>query len=331
MPVTFEHQHAAHCETGVMSSMLKHHGVDISEAMALGLSSSIAFAYLPIIKISGLPLIAYRMPPKSVITGLQKRLGLKITFEKFSSPEIGMQRLDEKLAQGEVVGLQTSVFYLPYFPDEMRFHFNAHNLIVYGKEGNDYLISDPVAEVTVKADADSLKKARFAKGALAPKGMMYYPEYVPSEINLEKEIPTAIKKNVRTMTPPIPVVGVRGICYLAKKVEALDTKNDAKRAKLYLGHIVRMQEEIGTGGGGFRFIYAAFLQEASHIMNSDLLADASQMMTEVGDQWRLFALDAVKMCKKRSDMDVGLVANALRKCADKEAEVWKLLKTYRAL
>ncbi len=330
MSQVFEHQHAAHCETGVMSTMLKHHGLEISEAMALGLSSSIAFAYLPMIKIGGLPLIAYRMPPKSVIKGLQKRLGLKMTFEKFSSPDSGMQRLDDMLAQGRVVGLQTSVFYLPYFPDEMRFHFNAHNLLVYGKEGNDYLISDPVAEVTVRADAASLQKARFAKGALAPKGMMYYPEYVPTEVNLEKEIPTAIKRNVRTMNPPIPVIGIRGVRYLAKKVAALDIVNDKKRTKLYLGHIVRMQEEIGTGGGGFRFIYAAFLQEASKVMNSELLAEASHMMTDVGDQWRLFALDAVKMCKGRSGLALEDVANALRKCADKEAEVWKLLKNYKA-
>ena len=34
----------------------------------------------------------------------------------------------------------------------------------------------------------------------------------------------------------------------------------------FLGNIVRMQEEIGTGGGGFRFMYAAFLQEAGDVL-----------------------------------------------------------------
>jgi hypothetical protein len=42
--------------------------------------------------------------------------------------------------------------------------------------------------------------------------------------------------------------------------------------------IVRMQEEIGTGGGGFRFIYAAFLQEAGRLMGSTRLEEASRMM-----------------------------------------------------
>lgn len=329
MPKPFEHLHAAHCETGVMSAMLNHHGLEISEAMALGLSSSLAFAYLPIIKIGGLPLIAYRMPPKSVIKGLQKRLGLKMKFEKFSNQDLGMRRLDEMLDQGRIVGLQTSVYYLPYFPEEMRFHFNAHNLIVYGKEGNDYLISDPVGEVVVRSDAKSLQKARFAKGALAPKGMMYYADYVPDSVNLESQIPKAIKKTARSMTPPVPVIGIRGIHYLANKIAALDIKNDKRKIKLYLGHIVRMQEEIGTGGGGFRFLYAAYLQEAAKIMNSDLLAEASGIMTEVGDQWRLFALNAVKVCKKRSEMDLNFVADSLHKCADQEAVVWKMLKKYK--
>ena len=77
------------------------------------------------------------------------------------------------LAQGKVVGLQTSVYWLPYFPPEMRFHFNAHNLLVYGKEGNDYLISDPVFESPMRCAADDLNRSRFAKGVLAPKGLLY--------------------------------------------------------------------------------------------------------------------------------------------------------------
>lgn len=68
----FQHSHASHCESGVMSSMLRHYGLPLSEAMSFGLSSALSFAYLPLIKINGLPLVAYRMPPKFIIKGLQK-------------------------------------------------------------------------------------------------------------------------------------------------------------------------------------------------------------------------------------------------------------------
>ncbi|MCK5682036.1 BtrH N-terminal domain-containing protein, partial [bacterium] len=111
-----------------MSLMLSHHGLKLSEAMVFGLSGALMFAYIPFVKLGGLPLIAYRRMPKAIIKGLQKNLGVKMKMETFSRPEKGIEALDARLAQGEIVGLQSSVFWLPYFPEDMRFHFNAHNL-----------------------------------------------------------------------------------------------------------------------------------------------------------------------------------------------------------
>ena len=326
MNQTFSHQHTAHCETGVMSSMLKHYGMNISEPMALGIAAGITFAYLPIVKLNGQPLIAYRMPPKSIIKGLQKRFGLKIRFEKFSNPEKGMQALDRQLDQSKIVGMQTSVYWLPYFPQDMRFHFNAHNLIVYGKDGDDYLISDPVFESKVRCNQADLQKARFTKGALAPKGMMYYLEEAPTEVNFNTVIPAAIRSSVRIMNTPFPLIGLHGIRTLAKKIRHASKKfNDEKDLALYLSHIVRMQEEIGTGGAGFRFIYASFLQEASKLINQPLLLEASELMTAAGDQWRQFAVETVMMCKQRKTMDLEQLSRTLLQCADEEKKVWRLL------
>ena len=326
----FSHEHTAHCETGVMSSLLKYHGLEVSEAMALGLSSGIAFAYLPFVKLNGLPLIGYRMPPRSVIKGLRQRLNLDLSFEKFSSEDKGMQALDAQLDAGNIVGMQTSVYWLPYFPDEMRFHFNAHNLIVYGKEGEDYLISDPVFELPVKCSKKDLQKARFAKGALAPKGTMYYLNQKPAAVIDENAILKSIKSTVRKQISPIPIVGIKGMHFLANKIGKLPKKMPSERhQKLFLGHIIRMQEEIGTGGAGFRYIYASFLQEAAAITNNTLLEEASKMMTDVGDEWRRFALHTVKMCKKRSEFDHQKLADLLHSVADEELKVWQLLKSYR--
>ena len=168
MPEAFVHAHASHCESGVMSSLLRHQGLPMSEAMAFGLASALSFAYLPFIRINGLPLVSFRMPPRAIIKGLARSLGLSMRFETFRSPSDGMARLDELLDAGKLVGLQTSVFWLPYFPPDLRFHFNAHNLLVYGRERDEYLISDPVAETPVRCAREDLKKARFAKGVLAP-------------------------------------------------------------------------------------------------------------------------------------------------------------------
>ncbi|HEB28909.1 MAG TPA: DUF4872 domain-containing protein [Porticoccus sp.] len=327
----FKHQQSAHCESGVVSSMLGHNGLAMSEPMAFGIAAALTFAYIPFIKLSGMPLIAYRMPPGSIIKGVQKRLGLDIHYQTFRNQQNGMDELDRQLDQGRVVGLQTSIFWLPYFPDTMRFHFNAHNLLVYGREGNDYLISDPVFEDVVRCDAKTLQKARFAKGALAAKGKMYYPKHVPQTFDLADASAKAIKANHRTMaSAPLPMLGIRGIRYLGKNIIKL-SNNASKREQylpLYLSNIVRMQEEIGTGGAGFRFIYASFLKETANSLNNDLLSEASEMMAEAGDEWRMFALMSSKMCKGRKEMNGEQLAEALNRCADKEAKTWALLKQY---
>lgn len=329
MTLHFEHRQAAHCESGVISSMLTHHGLPISEPMAFGLSGALAFAYLPFIKLSGMPLIAYRLPPKKIIKGLQKRLGIKMRFDTYRNPNDGMLALDRHLDEGRIVGLQTSVFWLPYFPDQMRFHFNAHNLIAFKRENNSYLVSDPVFETTQSCEIAALQKSRFAKGALAAKGLAYYPTHIPSEIDYPNAVKDAIKSNYRIMNgAPLPIIGIRGIRYLAKNIVERHKKGELKHLRLYLTHIVRMQEEIGTGGAGFRFIYASFLNECAGILNSDLLKEASSRMTAAGDEWRLFALQAAKMCRNKNEMDSALIAQTLNSCADKEQYCWRLLKEF---
>ena len=209
--MSFQHQHAAHCESCVMSNLLRHHGVTMSESLAFGLSAALSFAYLPFVKVSGQPLIAYRSLPRSIIKGLLAPLAARFRFETFRSPLAGQQRLDALLAGGQVVGLQTSVYWLPYFPPDMRFHFNAHNLLVYGKDGDDYLISDPVFEEPVRCASADLLRARFAKGALAPKGLLYYPQSIDRKTVTPAAVRAAIRKNCRMMLAPVPIAGVRGM------------------------------------------------------------------------------------------------------------------------
>ena len=325
----FIHKHAGHCESGVMSTMLTHHGLPLSEPMVFGLSSALNFAYLPFVKLAGMPLIAYRSIPKAIIKGLQKNLGVKMNIETFSNPQKGQDRLDELLQEGKIVGAQTSVFWLPYLPEEMRFHFNGHNLLVYGKEGENYKISDPVFEDVVEASEKDFLKARFAKGVMAPKGAIYYPTYVPESIDYETIVPKAIKTVAKRMLKtPVPIAGLKGIRYLAKNIRKLESK-DRRYARPFLGHIVRMQEEIGTGGAGFRYIYASFLQETGHILSNETLLESSEMMTAVGDSWREFALMIAKSIRKKKgeEVDFDAIASKLESIADEESLVYKKLLT----
>ncbi|MDO3383448.1 BtrH N-terminal domain-containing protein [Gilvimarinus algae] len=325
--MSFTHQQSAHCESGVISSLLTHQGLPLSEPMAFGLANALAFAYIPIVKLGGQPLIAYRLPPRAIIKGLCKRLGVGVKFHAFKDPMTAANALDDLVERKTLVGLQTSVYYLPYFPEEMRFHFNAHNLLVYGKRDGLYQISDPVFEEAMEIAPRDLNKARFVRGPLAPKGLMYTIESAPQHIDYPSVIRAAIGKNIKVMTgAPLPVIGLRGIHYLAKKIDRLSGSEKDKR--LYLGHIVRMQEEIGTGGAGFRFVYASFLQEAAGILGDGALADASQTMTDAGDVWREFSVAVAKQCKRSEPIDLAALSAKLRDCAQSERPVWDQLKAW---
>jgi hypothetical protein len=326
--IPFVHRQTSHCESGVTSNLLSHYGFPISEAMAFGIGEGLFFGYLPFIRVNKLPLTTYRCAVGGIFNRMTKRLKVRVRSQKFRNPQKGMDALDDLLGRGIAVGCRTGGYWLPYFPEAFRFHFNMHNLIVYGKKGNDYVISDPVFPEPVVCPANRLIKARFAQGALAPKGYMYYISQLPERIDLPNAARRSIRGVCRTMLGSrLPLLGIAGIRFLAKRLAKWPDKMGPEKAALYLGQIIRMQEEIGTGGAGFRFMYAAFLQEAAALLNDPQLARVSEKMTAAGDRWRRFALLGSRICKGRARPDESYPAMAaiLEECALRESEIYREL------
>ncbi len=85
----FPHQHTAHCESGVMSTLLKYHGHDLDEAMIFGIAHALTFVWLPVGKLGGMPLVSYRIAPRGIIKNTCKALGLKLSVRKFSNAQKG--------------------------------------------------------------------------------------------------------------------------------------------------------------------------------------------------------------------------------------------------
>jgi len=329
--IDFQHRQAAHCESGVTASLLTHHGIPISEAMAFGIGGGIFFGYLPFIRMNHLPLTTFRTMMGNVFSRTTKWLGVQVHRQRFRNQEESMDVLDNLLEKGIPVGIRTGAFWLPYFPPAYRFHFNGHNSVVYGRQGDEYLISDPVFEDPVTCSRADLKRARFAKGAMAPRGLLYYLHGKTDQADLEAGIRKGIYRVCKDMLHvPMPLIGVRGIRFLANRLENWPAKLGEKRAAAYLGQLIRMQEEIGTGGGGFRFIYAAFLQETADLLAIDALHSLSEKMTEIGDRWRESAMLGARICKGRTSVQEGYPAMAalLRDCASKEETFFQNLEEY---
>lgn len=325
----FKHYQHAHCESGVTANLLRHEGIEISEPLAFGIGAGIFFAHMPFLKVSGTPGSTFRTWPGAIFKRVTERLQIDMHTERFSSPQRAMQALDEVLAKGKPAGMLSSVYYLPYLPEAFRFHFNAHNLISYGKENGEYLISDPVMEEITRIAPEELAKARFAKGTPEPKGFLYYIKSVPQQINFDKAIQAGIKQTCFFMlSPPLPWFGNKAIFLLANKIRNYPKKLTPRKAALYLGNVIRMQEEIGTGGAGFRFLYAAFLQEAGQLMKRDDLLGYAKELTDIGDNWRNFAYHAARLMKDRKTDLVSYdeLSELLIKCGNMEKDFFKRLE-----
>ncbi len=324
--IPFPHRQSAHCESGVTSNLLLYHKIDCSEALAFGIGEGLFFGYLPFIKISKLPLTTFRCSVGNIFNKVNKRLGVSVKRHNFRSPAKAMAALDRKLDEGIPVGCRTGAYWLPYFPPAFLFHFNMHNLVVIGRENDEYIISDPVFENVVRCTREDLQRARFAQGTLAPRGAMYYLESVPPNPDIKTAIRQGLTSVCKTMLNPIvPVLGIKGINFLANRLAKWPEKLGSERAMLYLGQLIRMQEEIGTGGGGFRFMYAAFLQEAAERIGLEPLLQLSERMTLVGDTWRQFAVSGARICKGRAkDHDTYRdLADILKQCAQTEQGIYR--------
>jgi len=328
--IPFVHRPAAHCENGVTSNLLNFYGIDLSEPMIFGIGSGLFFSYMPFIKLNYLPVISFRPLPGWIFKRVTKSLKIEISRKKFANPKNAMDALDENLKRGIPTGCLVGVFHLTYFPKPYRFHFNAHNIIVFDRENGNYTISDPIMENPEKLSYHDLKRVRYAKGTYPPIGRMYYVKKTSPTYDLDRAIVKGIKKTCHDMLNiPLPMFGVKGIRYLAKRMRRWPARLGPKKASLYLGQVIRMLEEIGTGGAGFRFIYAAFLQEAAGVLGKEWLNEVSKEMTEAGDRWRQFAIMSGRIFKNRANSKETYedAADILVDIANREEMIYKRLRT----
>ncbi len=332
--INYQHHQAGHCESGATSNLFRFYGLDISEPMAFGIGNGLYFTYIPFLKIQFAPMISFRNVPNTVFRRSTKYLNIDSTVvKKIREPKEAMDLLDKNLEKGIPTGMQVGVFQLTFFPPEYRMHYNMHNLVCFGKEDNHYHISDTVMEHPQVLTYDDLLRVRYAKGAFAPQGKMYWINRINGKPDLKPAIRQGIKKTVDDMIGiPFPLVGVKGLKWMARDLKKWPAKHGQDKASFYLGQILRMAEDFGTGGAGFRFIYGAFLKEAAGIFDQHQeLLEASDMMGKTANKWREFTYIGARNCKSRSapQEDYGVLSEKLMEIAGMEEAVYRKLKNIK--
>jgi hypothetical protein len=332
--IDYPHSQAAHCESGATAGLCRYQGIaEVTEPLAFGIGGGVFFGYFPFLRAAHILVTTYRRTPGGILCNAFRRLGIRYYRKKFWSKAKAARAVDEVLDQGKPVMCQTSLYWLPYFPPGMRVHFNAHHIVVYGRENGRYLISDPILDDVATLTRDELTRARFARGGMNPNGRMYWlrDEPQPRSVDLSRPILQGIQDVCYHMlVPPVPLLGVRGIRFLAKDVMRWKRKLPDDLVRENLSHIVYMQELVGSGGAGYRAMYAAFLTEAADVMKSEVLAEAGQTMTAIADQWRDFAVLATRYVRGRPNPGdtYSSMADALNALASREETLYRGLREY---
>ena len=321
---------AAHCESGMLCGLLRHNGLAISEPMVLGISGAVFFVFIKTPKMP-FPVFDMRNRPGDMRAAIAKRLGVTFETRKFKDRVKAKAALLALCDKNIPTAVQVDMFYMDYIPSYMRVHFNAHYIIVVGFDHDEFTVSDCYYPSLSKLAEDSLDKARFAKSDFAPNGFMFHPTKVPSQSAIEypKIIIQGIKQAAFNMTKlPVPFIGVKGIRRFANNIPLwpkIARNTDALSHAIMSIHIVL--EERGTGGAGFRFMYATFLQEAARMLNRPEFSEMSKAMMANGDKWREISLFVARIGKNRDlgPEKMNQIRDMLMERADEEQKIFTAL------
>jgi hypothetical protein len=247
------------------------------------------------------PTFIVRNKPGQMRTNTEKRLGVRFKTYSFKDPVKGREQLDQLLGRNIPTAAQVDFFYMDYVPSWERVHINVHFLVVTGKEENRYIISDAYFPRLVELDAASLEKGRFAGGNMSPKGFIFNLDSIPASIDFNRAVIKGINKACFYMLKvPVPFIGIRGMRLFAKKVvEWPKFARDTEHLSHEIMKINILLEDQGTGGAGFRFMYATFLQQAAEITGKPQLAELSGELMKIGDGWREISLFSARIGKNR--------------------------------
>jgi len=276
----FQKYGGLHCESSATGSMLKHIGINLSEAMIVGLGESFSFIFWKM-SILSLPFIGGRTKQFALTTVLCNNLGLALDERETTSKAKAWLNVKEKLDQAIPVGLQLDCYHLEYF--SVPFHFPGHFVTAYGYDDTDIYLLD-TGEFQ-KTSLHSLELARFEKGSMSAKARSWSitaPNGLPDIMNV---IPKAIQSvSKQFINPPISALGYKGIKKMSEEI--VHWIEQADHPTQDIADIADLMENGGTGGAIFRNLYRDFLIECqTYYPDIDSLRKATDIYKEVAPMW----------------------------------------------
>jgi hypothetical protein len=317
----YRHTPGHHCGSTALRNLLAHHGVEISEEMALGLGAGVSFYYVPI----------EGQSPSRFTNGRVGRLeeqfieltGAPIRLETFQDPEASWEAARTAVDSGRSAILLTDLYYLDHYGRSAR--FPGHAVVLAGYDSELAYLSDTGFEELQVTRLENLAKARHGKHPVfqLEGHMLTVPEGAAIG-DVREASGRAIARNAKQMLDP-PMGEYEGLIALRRFAsEVGDWPGELEDWQWCARFCYQVIERRGTGGGNFRLMYSRFLREVGN-EHAELAAEAAAGWT---------SLAAALLAASESDEPAARLWSPVRaeaaRVLDAEERLWPALAAAQA-
>lgn len=296
------HKPGKHCASSALHDLSQFYHHHLSEPFCFGLGEGLAFFSVPMP--GGSP--SHRVFLRSVdLEGVFFRnLGVPFEWKRETDSERALERAEAAIQRNVPVLLRTDLRYLDYY--KTKTHFAGHAIILWGidREKGEAYVSDTHWEGLQSLPIESLKKARWVESFPIQVQNDFF-EVVPFKLPQDwaPVLRKAMRGNAEAMLSLGPVEGACGVFGMERWAEEIPQWAEKEDAAWTCRFMYQMIEKRGTGGGGFRRLYAGFVKEALPFLPELRAIQASERMESIADRWEELAL-LMRGFSEKEDIDI---------------------------
>lgn len=279
------HRPGNHCGSTAIRDLLEFHGILLSEAMCFGLGGGLGVTYFkaPHEKLPYIVHVRSMNYEQRVFDNLDIPFGWR-TFQDMTE---AADDLREHLLNGIPALLLTNIRHLPYFETDTE--FPGHAIIAWrmDEKTQTVFVTDTEREALIAVPEEAIARARFSK---LPPFVHYGSVFSPAGLTLKRALPEAmaiaIKENAqRLMSHPED-----GLASLERWKSDIGEWCGHENWQWIFRFAYQVIEKRGTGGGGFRKMYAGFLHEAEEFLTPVKEHQLVGKMQHAAHTWTQYAL-----------------------------------------
>ena len=288
-----------HCITHSLKQIFAYEGCPLSEAMLLGMGSSLAFTY---INLANSPMVSGRTKSVEADKKLAERLKIKISCRQPKNYETGFLKVKKLIRQNHPVMIYVDMPYLSYLGMDQASHFGGHAVVLFGyddeqevfyvsdRDHSDYPIRTPKGESACDyhlVSYQEMKSARSSRHRPFPANNKFMAfDFSDYEEPNQATIIAAINDTCEAMlNPPAKLLGINGIIKFSKKIIKWRSFDQRKLKTAGITNYFQISQDGGTGGGIFRRLYGEFLLEEAPILADREVAVIGSAFINLSKQW----------------------------------------------